>query len=193
MALKSLQELYVEQLQDLRSAEEQILDALPKMIDAAKHEELRSGFNLHLHQTEKHLERLEGMLEGLGEESKGEKCKGMEGLLKEGADMMKKRADSDVLDAGLIAAAQRVEHYEIAGYGCARTYAAMLGHNEHVRLLQQTLDEEAATDKKLTSLAERVINIDAAIAGESRDRSARGASQPEEPGMAPRYDRPEVR
>ena len=171
MALESLQELYVEQLYDLYSAESQILDALPEMIEAAKHQELRNGFQLHLHQTEQHVERLERIFDDLGEDPEEEECKAMAGILEEGKDMLKEKADSDVLDAALIAAAQRVEHYEMAGYGCARTYAAMLGHTEHAELLQQTLDEEGETDKKLTALAERVINIDAAIGGESRPRS----------------------
>src|SRR5919198_6686326 len=161
MPLNSLQDLYIEQLQDLHSAEQQILDALPKMIDKASHAELRQGFELHLRQTEEQVRRLERIFESLGEDSAGEECEGMKGLLKEGAKVMKERADSDVLDAAMIAAAQRVEHYEIAGYGCARTYAEALGRPEDADLLQQTLDEEGETDKKLTQIAEQVVNPDA--------------------------------
>jgi ferritin-like metal-binding protein YciE len=161
MPLNSLHDLYVEQLQDLYSAEQQILDALPKMIDKCSHPELRQGFELHLRQTEDQVRRLERIFESLGEDAEGEECEGMKGLLKEGEKVMKERADSDVLDAAMIAAAQRVEHYEIAGYGCARTYAEALGRDEDTDLLQQTLDEEGETDKKLTRIAEQVVNPDA--------------------------------
>ncbi len=162
MALNSLHQLYVEQLQDLYSAETQILDALPKMVKAASHIELKHGFELHLRQTEEQVRRLDLIFTELNEEAEGEECEGMKGLLKAGEKMMKEKADSDVLDAALIAAAQRVEHYEIAGYGCARTYANMLGFDEHAEILQQTLDEEGDTDHKLTELAETIINVDAA-------------------------------
>ncbi|MDQ6831080.1 MAG: ferritin-like domain-containing protein [Gemmatimonadota bacterium] len=161
MALDSLHQLYVEQLKDLYSAETQILEALPKMVKAASHPELKQGFELHLRQTEEHARRLEQILTELEEEPEGEECEGMKGLLKEGEKTMKEKADSDVLDAALIAAAQRVEHYEIAGYGCARTYADTLGFDEQAEILQQTLDEEGDTDEKLTELAETVINVDA--------------------------------
>lgn len=162
MALNNLKDLYVEQLRDLYSAENQILDALPKMAKKASHDELRTAFEEHRTVTERQVERLDRIFEDLGEKPKGHHCRGMEGLIKEGEELMSERADSDVLDAGLIAAAQRVEHYEMAGYGTVRTYADMLGHKEHARLLQQTLDEEGETDKRLTGLAERVINIEAA-------------------------------
>ena len=161
MALDSFKDLYLEQLRDLYNAERQILDALPKMIDKATHAELRSGFEQHHAQTQEQVRRLEVIFDDLGERPGGEKCEGMEGLLKEGEKLMRERADPDVRDAALIAAAQRVEHYEIAGYGCARTYANLLGRQRDAGLLQQTLDEEGATDKKLTALAERVVNIDA--------------------------------
>ena len=161
MALESLQELYVEQLKDLHSAEEQIIEALPKMIEKAEHAELRQAFELHLRQTREQLRRLDQIGQRAGQKLTGHKCKGMEGLLEEGEETLKKRADSDVLDAALIAAAQRVEHYEMAGYGCARTYARLLGLNDDAKLLQQTLDEEGDTDHLLTDLAERVINIEA--------------------------------
>ena len=158
MALESLQELYLDQLKDLQSAEEQIIDALPKMIEQAKNAELRRGFEKHLNQTKEHLRRLDQIGQRSGERLSGHKCKGMEGLLEEGEELMKERADSDVLDAALISAAQRVEHYEMAGYGCARTYARLLGLDDDERLLQQTLNEEGDTDHLLTDMAERVIN-----------------------------------
>jgi ferritin-like metal-binding protein YciE len=159
--LQSLQDLYLDQLRDLHSAELQIVDALPKMIDAASHPELRQAFQTHLTQTEEHVRRIERICDGLGASPRGETCDGMKGLLKEGEKTMKARADSDVLDAALIAAAQRVEHYEIAAYGCTKTYARLLGRHDDVRLLQQTEDEEGQTDKLLTSVAERAINLDA--------------------------------
>jgi ferritin-like metal-binding protein YciE len=158
---ESLTKLYVHELQDLYSAEEQILEALPKMIENSKHPELKKGFQQHYQQTEQQRQRLEQIFSDLGEKPDGKFCKGMEGLLKEGKEIMQELKDSDVLDAGLISAAQHVEHYEIAGYGCARTYAHLLGLAEHAALLQRTLDEEGETDKKLTELAETVVNIDA--------------------------------
>jgi ferritin-like metal-binding protein YciE len=161
MALESLQELYLEQLKDLHSAETQIIEALPKMIEQTNHTELRQAFQTHLAQTKEQLRRLEQIGQRAGQKLSGHKCKGMEGLLEEGEEMMKERADSDVLDAALISAAQRVEHYEMAGYGCARTYASLLGLDDDAKLLQQTLDEEGETDHLLTDLAERVINIEA--------------------------------
>ena len=158
---ESLQKLYVEQLKDLYSAEGQILEALPKMVKATTHADLKRAFQEHYQQTEQQKQRLERLGELLGEDLSGHKCKGMEGLIKEGDEVMKEFTDSDVLDAALISAAQRVEHYEMAGYGCARTYAHLLGLQEHADMLQRTLDEEGDTDHKLTDLAETVINIDA--------------------------------
>ena len=176
MALESLQELYLEQLKDLHSAEEQIIEALPKMIEQTSHTELRQAFETHLKQTREQLRRLDQIGQRAGQKLTGHKCKGMEGLLEEGEETMKKRADSDVLDAALIAAAQRVEHYEMAGYGCARTYAHLLGLNDDMKLLQQTLDEEGDTDHLLTDLAERVINDDALTGGRQVGRGVeRGA------------------
>ena len=161
MALESLQDLYLEQLKDLHSAERQIIEALPKMIEQTTHAELRRGFEKHLEQTKEQLRRLEQIGQRAGQKLTGHTCKGMEGLLEEGDELMKKRADSDVLDAALISAAQRVEHYEMAGYGCARTYARLLGLDDDAKLLQKTLDEEGETDHLLTDLAERTINIEA--------------------------------
>ena len=171
MALESLQDLYLEQLRDLHSAERQIIEALPKMIEKTSHPELRQAFELHLRQTEEQLRRLEQIGQRSGQKLTRHTCKGMEGLLEEGEELMKERADSDVLDAALISAAQRVEHYEMAGYGCARTYAQLLGLDDDAQILQRTLDEEGKTDHLLTSLAERVINVDA-LTGGARDREA---------------------
>ncbi|HLL81961.1 MAG TPA: ferritin-like domain-containing protein [Longimicrobium sp.] len=161
MALNTLRDLYVEQLRDLYSAENQILKSLPKMAEAAKHPELRQAFESHVTLTEEHVRRLEQIFTDLGEKGSGHHCKGMEGLLKEANDTVKEKGDSDVLDAAMIANAQRVEHYEIAGYGCVRTYARMLGREQDATLIQQTLDEEGTADEQLTTLAERVINVDA--------------------------------
>lgn len=167
MALESLQDLYLEQLRDLHSAERQIIQALPKMIEQTNHPELRQAFEKHLRQTEEQLRRLEQIGKRAAQDLGGHKCKGMEGLLEEGDELMEERADSDVLDAALISAAQRVEHYEMAGYGCARTYARLLGLEDDARILQQTLDEEGDTDHLLTELAERVINVEAMMGGDA--------------------------
>jgi len=161
MASESLQDIYVEQLKDLYSAENQILKALPKMAKAATHADLRSAFEDHEVQTRTHVERLEKIFTQLGEKPGGHKCKGMEGLLAEGDELLEEHEESEALDAAMIAAAQRVEHYEIAGYGSVRTFANMLGLSDHADLLQRTLEEEGDTDKKLTGLAETVVNIDA--------------------------------
>lgn len=161
MARESLAKLYLEQLKDLCSAEEQILEWLPKMAEKASHPELKRAFQMHSQQTEQQMQRLTQIGQMLGESLSGHTCKGMKGLIAEGEEVMKEFTDSDVLDAALISAAQRVEHYEMAGYGCARTYAHMLGFAEQADLLQRTLDEEGDTDHRLTDLAETVINIDA--------------------------------
>jgi ferritin-like metal-binding protein YciE len=161
MKLDSLKKLYIEELQDLHSAENQILKALPKMAKAASSQELQAAFNEHLEQTKGQVKRLETIFEKLEKSPKGKTCKGMEGLVKEGEELMKEDAEPEILDAGLIAAAQKVEHYEIAGYGTVRTYARMLNENEAAQLLQETLDEEGETDKKLTQLAESMINPEA--------------------------------
>jgi ferritin-like metal-binding protein YciE len=161
MKLASLQDLFVEQLQDLHDAENQILKALPKMAKAASAPELRQAFEQHLEQSRMHVERLDRVFSQLGAKSKGKPCKAMQGLIAEGEEMIKEKADPAVRDAGLIAAAQRVEHYEIAGYGCVHTYANQLGQPQAAQLLQQTLNEEGAADKKLTRLAETLINLEA--------------------------------
>jgi ferritin-like metal-binding protein YciE len=161
MELQSLKDLYIHELKDLYSAEKQIMKALPKMAKAADNAQLKAGFEKHLEETKEHVARLEKVLASHGETTRGPKCKGMAGLLEEGDEMIEEEADEEVRDAGLISAAQRVEHYEMAGYGCARTYAELLGDKLGAKLLQQTLDEEGATDKKLTKLALSTINVSA--------------------------------
>ena len=163
MKLESLKDLYLEQLKDLYSAETQIVDALPKMAEAAHSADLRKGFTDHLRQTEEHVRRLEKIFQNLQESPKGHTCEGMKGLLKEGAEMTKMKGEPSVIDAGLIACAQRVEHYEIAGYGTVRTYAEMLDKDDHVTLLERTLQEEEETDERLTELAESHINQEAQV------------------------------
>jgi ferritin-like metal-binding protein YciE len=162
--LNSLEDLLVEQLQDLYDAEHQITKALPKMAKAAASSELQQAFQMHLQQTENHIKRLEQVFDMLGQKAKGKTCEAMKGLIKEGDELMSENATAEVLDAGLIASAQRVEHYEMAGYGSVRTWAQQLGKQEAAKLLQQTLDEEGATDHKLTQLAERMVNTRAASA-----------------------------
>jgi ferritin-like metal-binding protein YciE len=160
MKMATLKDLFLEELKDLYSAEKQLIKALPKMAKAATSEELKEGFLEHLEQTKGHAERLEQVFELLGQKPRAKTCKAMEGLIEEGKELLEEDAEPEVLDAGLIAAAQRVEHYEIAGYGCVRTYAELLGEEEARDLLQQTLDEEAETDRKLTELSEQ-INVEA--------------------------------
>jgi ferritin-like metal-binding protein YciE len=160
MKMESLKELFIEELKDLYSAENQILKALPKMIKKASSRELKRGFEEHLEQTKGHVDRLTKIFHELDESPKGKKCKGMEGIIADGAELMKEDAEPEVMDAGLISAAQHVEHYEMAGYGCVRTYAELLGHSNFVQLLETTLNEEKETDAKLTELA-RSVNVKA--------------------------------
>jgi ferritin-like metal-binding protein YciE len=161
MKLDSLHELYVHELKDLYNAEQQILRALPKMADNASSPELRTAFEEHLDQTRGHLDRLEQIFQKLDEPAMGQKCKGLEGIIVGGEDMMDEDAPPAVADAALIGAAQRVEHYEIAVYGTVRNYARRLGFQDQARLLQQTLQEESETDRRLTTLAESYINEEA--------------------------------
>jgi ferritin-like metal-binding protein YciE len=161
MKLKTLEDLFVDEMKDLYSAEEQIVEALPKMVKAASSQELKKAFQEHLEVSKTHLERVEQILDELNEKPSGKKCKGMEGLLKEGEEIIKEDSDADVKDAALIAAAQRVEHYEMAGYGSARTHAMQLDFDEAADILQQTLDEEGEADQKLTDLATAGINAKA--------------------------------
>jgi ferritin-like metal-binding protein YciE len=158
--MNPIEEMLADQLKDLFSAENQIIKALPKMAKNATNEQLRVAFERHLEETRNHVARLEQIAEEMGITLRGKKCKGMEGLLEEGKEVMSEFED-EVLDAAMIGAAQKVEHYEIAAYGTARTHAQMLGMTKAARLLQQTLDEEGRTDKKLTDLAERVVNMEA--------------------------------
>lgn len=159
--MMSLQDLFVEEIKDLYNAEKQIEKALPRMAKTASSPDLRQAFNSHLEQTRRQIERLEEIGKSLGISLRGKKCKGMEGIIEEGEEILAIKGDDNTRDAGLIGAAQRVEHYEIAGYGCARTYARMLGHREAERLLDETLREEEATDRKLTTIAESHINAQA--------------------------------
>ncbi|MFZ0321510.1 MAG: ferritin-like domain-containing protein [Candidatus Sulfotelmatobacter sp.] len=156
MSKNSLKELYVEELKDLLSAENQLTKALPKMAKAASSDELRQGFEEHLQQTQGHVERLQQIFEMLGEKGSGKKCLGMEGLVKEGAEIMGEDFEDAMMDAALISAAQRVEHYEIAGYGTVIAFAELLGESEQASLLKETLQEEKETDEKLTELATEI-------------------------------------
>jgi len=156
MTKETLRELYVEELKDIFSAENQLTKALPKMAKAASSEELREGFEDHLEQTKQHVERLEQVFEMLEESPGGKKCLGMEGLIKEGAEVIGEDFEDDVKDSALIAAAQRVEHYEIAAYGTVAAYADVLGEIEQASLLRETLQEEKDTDEKLTELASEI-------------------------------------
>src|SRR6202050_5024074 len=160
MTKNSLKELYLEELKDLYSAEKQLTKALPKMAKAASSDELRTGFEEHLEQTKGHVQRLEEIFTQLNAKAGGKKCMGMEGLVKEGAEIMGEDFSDEVMDAALISAAQRVEHYEIAGYGTVVAYANLLGESEQASLLRETLEEEKETDEKLTELAKE-INVQA--------------------------------
>ena len=163
MKLESLRDLYIEELRDIYNAENQLIKALPKMAKGANSEALRASFEEHLEVTKQQVERLERIFEKLELSPKGKRCAAMEGLVEEGSELLeKKNADPDVIDAALIGAAQKVEHYEIASYGTVRTYAKLLGEDEAAELLQETLNEEAETDEKLTVLAESQINVEAA-------------------------------
>jgi ferritin-like metal-binding protein YciE len=158
MEVRTLKDLYMDQLQDLWSAESQILKALPKMISAASSKKLADAFRHHEKQTQTHVKRLEEICEALDISPKGKKCVGMEGLLKEGEELIQEKPSPEALDAGLISAAQHVEHYEMAGYGTVRTWATLLGYSDQAILLQYTLDEEKATDSELSVLA-GAINV----------------------------------
>ena len=161
MEMETLRDIYVEELKDLWSAENQILKALPRMIKVVSHPQLKRAFAKHEKQTRVHVKRLERICKELGVSPRGKKCVGMEGLLEEGKDLIKEKPAKDVLDAGLISAAQHVEHYEMAGYGTCRTWARTLGYESQAQLLQTTLDEEQQTDLDLTTLAVSSVNIDA--------------------------------
>ncbi|MDP9169711.1 MAG: ferritin-like domain-containing protein [Acidobacteriota bacterium] len=172
--MSTLDELFLSEIRDLYDAEKQLTKALPKMAKAASSEDLRAAFEEHLLQTQGQVERLEQVFESLGEKATGKKCAAMAGLVKEGDEIAAETEGTAVRDAGLIAAAQKVEHYEIASYGSARTHAQLLGNEEAVRLLEETLEEEKETDEKLSELAESAVNEDAAaISSEEPQRPAR--------------------
>src|SRR3982751_1253396 len=177
MSMDSLKDLYVEELKDLYNAENQLLKALPRLARKASSPDLKAAFEEHLGQTEGQVNRLEKIFKRLGEKPTGKTCKAMKGLVEQGKEIIEEDGDESVLDAALIGAAQKVEHYEIAGYGTARTFAAMLGEEDAVEALQQTLDEEAATDKKLTALAESLAHPEASQAEEKSSSSKRGGKK----------------
>ncbi len=159
--MQTLEDLYTDLLKDLYSAEKQLVKALPKMAKNAGAADLQKAFQEHLRQTERQVERIERIFNEMGGSPRGKKCVGMEGLIEEGNEIMKEDAEPQVMDAGLIAAAQKVEHYEIAGYGTARAWAERLGYNKAARLLQETLDEESTANEKLTQIAESHVNMEA--------------------------------
>jgi ferritin-like metal-binding protein YciE len=168
MEHRELKELYIDELRDLFDAENKLVKALPKLAKAASSDKLRTGFEEHLEQTRGHVERLEEIFEGLDEKPTGKKCAGMAGLVKEGGEIMDEDFSAEVMDAALISAAQRVEHYEIAAYGCVSAWAQLLGESEANALLEKTLEEEKETDQKLTQLAEE-INVEAKGTGEEEE------------------------
>lgn len=164
MTLDNLENVLELQLRDLYSAEEQLIDALPKMAEAASSPSLKSALQNHLAETKRHKSRLEQAFKLLGKEVQSETCDAMQGLISEGGEIMSAEGEPEVRDAALIAAGQRVEHYEMAGYGCARAFARQLGHESVANLLKQTLDEERQADRKLTEVAENFVNEAAARA-----------------------------
>jgi ferritin-like metal-binding protein YciE len=163
MKLENLQQLFVKELRDLYDAENQITDALPKLIDAAQHSDLKNALQQHLNVTQQQIARLDHIFQMLNEKPAGETCKGMKGVIKEGDEIVSQGGDPSTVDAGIISAAQRVEHYEMAGYGTVRTYAELLGQNEMARLLEQTLKEEQEADKTLSQIA-KAVNVEAKAA-----------------------------
>jgi ferritin-like metal-binding protein YciE len=163
MKLDNLKTLYLTELRDLYDAENQITEALPKLIEKASHPQLKAALQEHLEVTRGQIQRLEQIFQKLNEKPTGQTCKGMKGVIKEGDEMVGRSGDESTIDAGMISAAQRVEHYEMAGYGTVRTYADLLGYTEAARLLQQTLDEEKEADQKLNEIA-RTINVEAKAA-----------------------------
>jgi ferritin-like metal-binding protein YciE len=179
MALETLHDLWVHELKDLYSAERQLVQALPKMAKAAASDELRTALENHLAETEEQVTRIEQILESFDESPRGQKCEGMEGLIEEGKSLLEEEGDEDVIDAGIIVAAQKVEHYEIASYGAVCEYARMMGHTEALQLLEQTLQEEKNADQLLNQIAEGGIN---ALA----ERNNEGAGEEEETGTKER-------
>ena len=174
----TLQEKLVDEIRDLYHAEKQLLKALPKMAKAATHEDLREGFEMHLEETREQVTRLEEVFEAMGEKVRAKNCPGMAGIIEEGSELMQEEEAGAVLDAALIAAAQRAEHYEIGAYGTCIAWARLLGMDDVVSLLEQTLEEEKATDKKLTALAEQEVNLNAAseVENEGEEQEVRRQS-----------------
>jgi len=172
MNLDTLKELYVNELRDLYNAEGQLVKALPKMAKAVSSDELKEAFEKHLEQTKGHIERLEEVFEELGEKAKGKTCQAMKGLIEEGSEVLKADGEDSVLDAAIIVAGQKVEHYEIAGYGSVRTFAQLLGQDQSAELLQQTLDEESETNELLNKLAEDIVNPEALMEPEMASASS---------------------
>lgn len=179
MRLESLHTLYVERLRDMRDAEDQVLKALPRIIDRVQHDDLRTALERHLAETQQQVLRLEQIFDELDESPRGKKCKGMAGVLDEADELSKEKGDASVLDAAIIDAAQHVEHYEIAGYGTLSTFASLLGYDQHQTLLEASLNEEKKADETLTDLAERSVNLDA-LRGDEREvrRAAEPADRP---------------
>lgn len=175
MQKESLRQLYIDELRDLYNAETQLVRALLKMAKASSNHQLREAFEEHLRQTSEHVSRLEQIFDWLDEKPSGKKCVGMVGLVKEGAEMMREDYDKTVMDAAIIGAAQRVEHYEMAGYGTALAFAEILGENDHIPLLQQTLEEEKQADKKLTELSQEINHR--AVQESAADREGRNSSK----------------
>jgi len=173
MKLDSLRTLWIEEMRDLYNAESQLVKALPKMAKKASNPELREAFENHLEETRNHLERLEEIFSRLGKKPTGKTCQAMKGLIEEGSELMQEEGSDSVIDAGIISAAQKVEHYEIAGYGTVRTWASILGEEEAEDLLQETLDEEGAADETLTEVAEGIVNEEAEEAEEEMATSGR--------------------
>ena len=172
MNLETLKELYVEELRDLYNAENQLIKALPKMAKGASSNELKEAFEKHLEQTKGHVQRLEQVFEELGEKTKGKTCQAMKGLIEEGSEVLKADGEDSVLDAAIIVAAQKVEHYEIASYGSVRTFAQLLGQDKSAELLQQTLDEESEANELLNKLAEDIVNPEALMEPELASASS---------------------
>ena len=173
MKLDTLRQLYINELRDLYNAENQLIKALPKMAKAAASKELRKALEEHLEQTKGHIDRLEQLFGRLDEKPKGKTCRGMKGLIEEGAEILEEDGEESVLDAGIIVAAQKVEHYEIAGYGSVRTFANLLGENEAAGILQKTLDEESEADELLTVLADEIVNPGALMEAELAESGSR--------------------
>jgi ferritin-like metal-binding protein YciE len=173
MSLDSLQSLFLEELKDIYNAEKQLVQALPRLAKAAGTPELQQAFTNHLRETQGQVQRLERIFKDLGHAARGKRCVGMEGLIEEGKKIMQEEGEDSVIDAALIASAQKVEHYEIAAYGCLRTYAQLLGNESAATLLAETLAEEEAADEKLNQIAESRVNAEAAAAGsEEEDEEA---------------------